>query len=104
MACPSWVLWPLLCADMLFWGLVAPLIALLVWLPLLLLSRVRPPSSTFHLKVATPWNVVVHMYVMAHGLSIFDADGAAGIFLPGIAELRGAFLMNHRSWGDFALE
>jgi hypothetical protein len=40
-----------------------------------------------------------------HGVSIVDEDRACnGLLVPGIESFKGAVLMNHRSWGDFAVD
>ena len=97
-------MWLILIVDMLFWGLVMPPIAVVMWLPLRLIARTCPPSPEFFLKVETPWDILLHAWIRAHGLRIVDEDGSTGLFVPGVASLTGAFLMNHRSFGDFVIE
>ena len=97
-------MWLLLVLDMLFWGLIVAPLTVILWLPLQAIASVRPPSPNFALQVETPWDVLLHTYIIGHGLRIVDADGEHGLFLPGVAKLQGAFLMNHRSWGDFVVE
>ena len=36
-----------------------------------------------------------------HGDGVAELDG---VLVPDVGELNGAFLMNHRSWGDFVIE
>ncbi|KAL1528817.1 hypothetical protein AB1Y20_010140 [Prymnesium parvum] len=96
--------WILVVVHMLFLGTIGPLFACAAWLPLLLVAKVCPPSDTFYLKVRTPWDVFVHAYVVLHGIRVFDADGGHGVFVPDVANFKGAFMMNHRSWGDFAID
>ena len=96
----------ILILDCLFWGTLAPPMAIMAWLltRALLDSGCLAASPETRLKVTTPWDILIHAYVSMHSIRIVDADGEHGIFLPGLNELRGALLMNHRSWGDFVVD
>ena len=56
-------MWLILIVDMLFWGLVMPPIAVVMWLPLRLIARTCPPSPEFFLKVETPWDILLHAWI-----------------------------------------
>jgi len=97
-------MWVLLLLDCLFWGVVAPPLAWLIFPLLRLIAVACPPSPTFGIKVHTPWDMLLHGYLSMHSIRMIDADGEDGLFVPNVAEIKGAYLMNHRSWGDFVVD
>jgi len=87
--------------DCSFWGLLGPFLAVLSWFPFYLVNIFCPPSPEFFLRVKTPWDAMLFMYTVIHGVRVIDADGKHGVLIPGVSKMKGAFLANHRSWGDF---
>ena len=74
-------MWALLLLDCLFWGVVAPPLAWLIFPLLRLIAAACPPSPTFGIKVHTPWDMLLHGYLSMHSIRIIDADGEHGLFV-----------------------
>ncbi len=91
--------------DTLLWFFVLVPPFLVLWVVVRLgfgLARAPPPPWA-----RTPLDFVIRVYLLAHRVRVIDADGAnaaGALHVPGVDALRGALLMNHRSWGDFAFD
>ena len=92
----------LLLLDILIWGILIVLPGCALWFGVracLLCTRAGPPSW-----LDTPWDMLVSLYASAHRVQVVNADGTSGVVIPGIDSIRGAMLMNHRSFGDFGFD
>jgi len=94
----------LLILDCLFWGLIAPLLNIPLWIVLRLASLCCSIDPETRLRVATPWDVILNAWNIIHGIRMLDADGEHGLIVPNVADMRGALIMNHRTWSDFVVD
>mmetsp|Transcript_47752 Transcript_47752/g.159167 ORF Transcript_47752/g.159167 Transcript_47752/m.159167 type:complete len:317 (-) Transcript_47752:137-1087(-) len=100
--------WAALALASLWWGLPAPLVCTAIWLllrPLASASLAAGASEAIPPWLSDPWGLCAHAFCRVHGIRIYDAaDAPPRLLLPGVLHFRGAVLMNHRSWGDFAVD
>ena len=120
----------LLLIDVAFFQIVAPFLVALAWLlarSWLALANACGASLSCDPALDTPWDLLVYLYVLAHGVKVVEESGSytitsssqnasllrdsesvipreGSLRIQNIRDFQGAILSNHRSWGDFAFD